>query len=880
MGNQWTSFVENHCGSGSPPALTPEEALRKENNAKTRSLFFEILFYVAFLTLLVIMSYNNRDTRAFRAKQSISKSLDAEGNFNKIIQPDAMWTWAQTTLVSFLHPDSKKTSIHFGHGERLVSNLVSYRIGPTRFRQHRARDGTCSLHAVMSNLGVRCSAPWSSVDRDWTDYGTNWTHHGTKWTTSSQEQATNQTQAPSNAAVVDDMHGALQNISSAWLYRTWEDIGGLPITGNLGVYPPGGYVFDVVGSRDDSVSMLKDLQSSNWVDNRTRVVLIELTLYSPNVNLFAKVTAVFEFPQAHVVMGYLHIHSFRLFAYLGNHPILRMVGDYLVYAVTLLFVIREVCKICHERMQYFKKFWNIIELINVVCSVGAVVLHVGRHIISKHVSKEAFQTTGQFYNFQTLAVWDELFGFIIAFVCFMAILQIVNLLRFNKRMSVLGATLMRSAGELWSFLLVFLLMLFAFLCFSYVTYGAFMRSYRTVVDAFESLLLISLGKLEYKLMNEVSRVLTAAFTILYTLFIIFILLNMLVSILTDSFAEVREDVNNQPNDYELISYIVSVVTFFLWRFSPVRAVWVAVCKAGLISESEPASVRYPTAQPSGQTTPTAPSSQQLTPTAPSSQQVAPTAPSSVPVTPTTLSSVLTTPVVSSSKQQSIHHGTMSMYTHCGSDNEDVLNAQTSLIGNMLDKLTEKINYLLETEGFGHLTQEVATVSKRLKNCSADSDGICNDEHVFMKQKCKRKVTFHTDVEDRQGKGTVSGLDLGSEDPFSSDGNVPVTPCMDHWVPDLDNSEFWDVSYNSYMHHLCGTFSSDGPDKAQICKHPLEVQVEVLDEFYTCGSDSSFNLSDTMYSCREDSGFSKKNAELSITSTQNANDRPCLAQTNV
>lgn len=71
----------------------------------------------------------------------------------------------------------------------------------------------------MSNLGVRCSAPWSSVDRDWTNYGTNWTNygtnltnHGTKWTTSLQEQGDNQTQTSSNATVGDDMHGALQNI--------------------------------------------------------------------------------------------------------------------------------------------------------------------------------------------------------------------------------------------------------------------------------------------------------------------------------------------------------------------------------------------------------------------------------------------------------------------------------------------------------------------------------------------------------------------------------------------------------------------------------------------------------------------------------------------
>ncbi|CAG5132502.1 unnamed protein product, partial [Candidula unifasciata] len=517
------------------------------------------LFYVTFFILIVIMSYNNRDKRSFSLKLSISNCLDGSGSFNKIMQPAHVWSWAQNSLVSFLYPDFNSSGMQVDGGDKLLSDMVSYRIGPTRFRQHRARDETCSLHSVMKQLAVRCSPPWSAAGRDWEDYGTNWTTDFRK-TDQTQEvekipeacrtqgagkkPEADHKQGSSNAAHTDDMH------DSAWIYRTWSDIGGLPITGNLGLYPPGGYVVDFDGS--------------NWVDNRTRIVLVELTLYSPNVNMFAKITAVFEFPQAEVVMGYLHIHPFRLFIYLGNFPILHMIFDYLVYAVTVWFVLRQADKLCHERLQFFKKFWNIIELINLLCSVSAVILHVGRYIISEDVSKEAFKTTGQFYNFQTLAIWDELFGFLVAF-----------------RMSVLGATMMRSARDLLSFMLVFIVMLFAFLCFSYVTFGTFMKSYRTTVDAFESLLLLSLGKLEYQLMNDVSRVLTPAFIFLYTLFIVFILLNMLVSILMDSFAQVREDINNQPSDYELIEYIVSATTFYMWRYGPFRAVWAAVRKAGL-----------------------------------------------------------------------------------------------------------------------------------------------------------------------------------------------------------------------------------------------------------------------------------------------------------
>lgn len=46
-----------------------------------------------------------------------------------------------------------------------------------------------------------------------------------------------------------------------------------------------------------------------------------------------------------------------------------------------------------------------------------------------------------FVNFVTIGLWDEMFGFIMAVVVFISTLKFIKMLKFNKRMGVLGDTI-------------------------------------------------------------------------------------------------------------------------------------------------------------------------------------------------------------------------------------------------------------------------------------------------------------------------------------------------------------------------------------------------------------------------------------------------------
>ncbi|GFS01475.1 polycystic kidney disease protein 1-like 2, partial [Elysia marginata] len=290
----------------------------------------------------------------------------------------------------------------------------------------------------MWPLPVRCIPSWSSGYRDWADYDFRWT-------------------APEVNISTDTR--------SPWRYSSWADIGGTPVAGRLGVYPNGGYVQDLAGTLEEVSADLTDLQRSRWVDQWTKVVLIETTIYTPNINMFAMITALFEFPQAMVTQAQLYAHPFKLLSYADDYPVSARIFDFLIFFVIVWFAVRVVLKLRRWRWSFFLKFWNVLELVNLLLGLAVVVLYVGRQVVSDHVAKEAAKTTGQFYNFQTLAMWDQLFGILLGFCCCMSTLKVLHLFRFNRRMSLLGATMRGSAKELAGFAFMYGLIMAAFISF-------------------------------------------------------------------------------------------------------------------------------------------------------------------------------------------------------------------------------------------------------------------------------------------------------------------------------------------------------------------------------------------------------------------------------
>ena len=79
--------------------------------------------------------------------------------------------------------------------------------------------------------------------------------------------------------------------------------------------------------------------------------------------------------------------------------------------------------------------------------------------------------TGSYVNFVTISIWDETFGFILAMVVFFATLKFIKMLKFNKRMGMLGDTILLATADLKSFCLMFAIYYFAFAQCAFQLFG-------------------------------------------------------------------------------------------------------------------------------------------------------------------------------------------------------------------------------------------------------------------------------------------------------------------------------------------------------------------------------------------------------------------------
>ena len=63
-----------------------------------------------------------------------------------------------------------------------------------------------------------------------------------------------------------------------------------------------------------------------------------------------------------------------------------------------------------------------------------------KHQVNVSPSLSLVTTPDGFVNFNSIALYDELYGWIMAVVVFMATIQFLKLLQFNKKMGMLGST--------------------------------------------------------------------------------------------------------------------------------------------------------------------------------------------------------------------------------------------------------------------------------------------------------------------------------------------------------------------------------------------------------------------------------------------------------
>lgn len=227
---------------------------------------------------------------------------------------------------------------------------------------------------------------------------------------------------------------------------------------------------------------------------------------------------------------------------------------YLLFSA--FFVFKEIRMFVKKGREHLKNPWSILEILVTLLSLSAVGLYFTRLKFTNDALRDMVNEHSGFVSFHYTAFLDEWLKCIMGIIVFLSFLKLFRLLRFNRRMSLLQQVLKRCFTSLISFMFMFALAFLAFALLATLVFGQAMEGFGTFLKSCASLMDTILGKFTLKEMMAANRIIGPIFFYTYTVSMVFVLINMFLSIINDAFTEVRSDVEKQSNEYEIVDFMV------------------------------------------------------------------------------------------------------------------------------------------------------------------------------------------------------------------------------------------------------------------------------------------------------------------------------------
>jgi polycystin 1L2 len=402
--------------------------------------------------------------------------------------------------------------------------------------------GFCnSAHNLMINRS--CHYDYIVINAEKDDYNPNWSILNSNQTI--------------NASFVP--------IYNAFKYRHSSEIDSLPYIAQYSTYLGGGYVFDIQPTENITTvnSKLSILEKLGWIDDKTRALFIEFSLFNPNINLFSYCVIVFEYiPTGSIVKSY-QFNPISLYTSTTGFMLLALICN-IVYILIIVFLslreIRSLMKQGYKR--YFVQFWAYVDWLLIIFSFVALIMYLYREyeqytLFTKLTENSNPNKVQQVIRLQKITYWTNTLVVFVAMCSFIGIIKFLNVISYSRNISLLLGTFRRSFVELINFILVFIVVWIGFVSLIFTTYNGLTKSCSTFVKTTESAFLIILGKFSTSAFTETQPIVgPIIFTIFYLVVVIF-MANLLVAMIVQYFKKSRKEFNqeNGLEDSILMEYI-------------------------------------------------------------------------------------------------------------------------------------------------------------------------------------------------------------------------------------------------------------------------------------------------------------------------------------
>jgi hypothetical protein len=368
------------------------------------------------------------------------------------------------------------------------------------------------------------------------------------------------------------------NDNPLWNYKSCEEMGGGSSTyGWTNSYHCGGYYFEVPWWRDiepenvDRLSVLMPFPSSRkermpifsalyqyvyppmiesnppFIDNvATRFVTIEWFVYNEALQTFGSIKTFAEVANG----GYwVTNYQFRVFNVWTRDKIPKTVYDAFFYVFVFYYVFQFFADVVrfHRRerkvLAFFFDMWNVLEMVNM--AIFLVVLGY-RIAYIKKCTDTNLEIDLLVYNQRYPVELDDIMNaymmqvYLNSVNVVLTFLKLLKFLRLNDRLNVLTRTLSASQDSIFGVLVIFFLIVTAYAMTGYGLFGLGVWAFRSIDESFSTLLQMLVGDIDYESLRNENRIEAGFFFWSYVILALFCLLNFLIGVLMEAFAEVSK----------------------------------------------------------------------------------------------------------------------------------------------------------------------------------------------------------------------------------------------------------------------------------------------------------------------------------------------------
>jgi polycystin 2 len=507
---------------------------------RARATLFELCFYIIFVIITCILAFGMTTPTHYYYTKGLENlfvhnkfvdSADVSNTYTSISSASQVWDWMDGSLIPGLFPT------HYYNGEPLPTNpgkLLedSELLGAPRIRQLKVTNDSCSVPAAFDDIIFDCYAAYAQSKED----------------RAQQIPATGQGIALNNAT------------NDAWSYRSADELEHSNYEGQIDTYSGGGFAIDLPRNFSSAKAIVANLKNMRWVTEGSRVIFVDYAVYNANVNLFNIGKFIIELPATGGVVTTYRLLTLKFIRYVTTFDYFILACEFLFVCFIIKFTIDEVLEIRTLGWSYLTRPWDLLDMLILLISYTAFIFNVIRYFFIKDKLQATIDEPNTYANFDEFAYWQWTYNTMVAVCVFFIWIKIFKYLNFNRTMTLMSNTLSRCAGDILGYTVMFFIVFFAYAQFGYLVFGPTTFGFHTFPDSLYSLFRIILGDFDFYGLIRANRVVGPIFFVTYVFVVFFILVNVFLAIINDSYIDAKADMDDNPDEAhkEIADYLYSV----------------------------------------------------------------------------------------------------------------------------------------------------------------------------------------------------------------------------------------------------------------------------------------------------------------------------------